>query len=271
MAKRITVTSKDVEPGSCRRLALPVGEVVVYTRRAPYKEGEAPNEDRVGIVEVDANNFVLVVADGVGGSPVGEVASGIVVDKIVECIAADMDSSQVTATLIAALEEAHEEIRSTGSGCASTVAIAHIDHESFRTAHVGDSVVMLLGQRGKVKLETISHSPVGYALEAGILSEDEAFRHEDRHVVSNIIGGQDMSMTLGANVPLAAYDTLLLATDGVTDNLRKEEIIELVRKGALTACGEALARASSDRMVSDAEQGKADDMTFILFRRKTRG
>jgi len=261
------VTSVDIEPGICQRLELSVGEALIYSLRAPYKEGETPNEDRVAVVQIDDSNYILAVADGVGGSPGGAVASAIVVDKIVEYFGANSDSSQVTATIVAALEEAHQEIRATGSGCASTVALAHIDAGSLRTAHVGDSVVMLCGQRGKVKLETIAHSPVGYALEAGVLSEDEAFSHEDRHVVSNIVGGQDMSMTLGATVPIALRDTLLLATDGVTDNLRKEEIIELIRKGRLVDCGEALAAAGRARMMNEGGEGKPDDMTFVLFRR----
>lgn len=265
---RTLMTSRDIMPGVCQVFDLPVGQVLAYTSLAPYKSDDVANEDSLAIIEVDSNNFVLVVADGVGGSPAGDLASGIVTAKLMQRLGTDSEPSQITATLIAALEEAHHEIRSSGSGGASTVALAHIDGAAFRTAHVGDSVVMLFGQRGKLKLETIAHSPVGYALEAGVLSEDEAFTHEDRHVVSNIVGGQDLSITLGGPMPLAERDTLMLATDGVTDNLRNAEIIEIARKGKLMTCGQELAQTGHARMRGEGEGGKPDDMTFLLFRRK---
>ena len=270
MATRTLATSQDIEPGNCRTLTTPLGEVVAYSERAPYKTGDMPNEDHLVVVEVDPQNYVLAVADGVGGSPGGAIASGVVLDKVVAGLSGGPEAAQITATLIAALEDAHQEIRSRGSGCASTVALAHIEGDAFRTTHVGDSIVMLCGQRGKLKLETIAHSPVGYALEAGVLSEDEAFTHEDRHVVSNIVGGQDLSIAFGATLPLAQHDTLMLATDGLTDNLRQSEIIEIIRKGKLAECGRLLASTARARMGSDAGEGKPDDLTFILFRRAMR-
>lgn len=268
MSARTLITASDIALATCQSFDVSVGQLLVYSSRAPYKVDDAPNEDNLAIIEVDADNFVLVVADGVGGSPAGEVASGIVVDKLVAQLAPGIEPAQIIATLIAALEEAHHDIKASGSGGASTVALVHVDGDTFRTAHVGDSVVMLCGQRGKLKLETIAHSPVGYALEAGVLSPDEAFSHEDRHVVSNIVGGQDLSITLGGLMPLAQRDTLVLATDGVTDNLRQSEIIEIVRKGKLMTCGRQMAQLGHARMRGENDGGKPDDMTFILFRRK---
>jgi len=266
MSTRLLTSFRDVTPGVCQSLQLPVGTLVLYTARAPYKTGDTPNEDGLAVLEVDPANYVLVVADGVGGSPGGATASAIVLEKVVECVSGEPEASAIPAMLIAAIEDADQEIKSRGNGSASTVVLAHIDADTFRTVHVGDSVVLQCGQRGKLKFETIAHSPVGYALEAGVLSEDEAFSHEDRHVVSNIVGGQDMSITLGGAVPLARRDTLMLATDGVTDNVRQSEIIEIIRKGPVENCAERLVELAEERMESP-DEGKPDDMTFILFRR----
>ena len=82
--------------------------------------------------------------------------------------------------------------------------------------------------RGRVKLQTISHSPVGYAVESGMLDDQEAMHHEERHVVSNIIGTPEMRIEIGPPIDLATYDTLLVATDGLADNLHIEEIIERI-------------------------------------------
>lgn len=269
MTIRTIVTTDQLTHNDCQLFDIALGQVLVYSTPAPYKRGDDdPNEDRLAVFELSDGSAVLVVADGVGGLPAGEVASSIVIDRIAERLAATDDVTQITATLIAALEDAHRQVRDNGSGGATTVALAHVEQGKYRTLHAGDSVVMQCGQRGKLKLETIAHSPVGYALEAGILSEDEAFEHEDRHVVSNVIGGQDLSITLGGLMPMALRDTLLIATDGVTDNLRQSEEIEIVRKGNLMTCGVQLAREGQARMSGDHKGGKPDDMSFILFRRK---
>ena len=78
-----------------------------------------------------------------------------------------------------------------------------ISNGSVRPYHVGDSVILLVGQRGKIKLQTVSHSPVGYAVEAGVLDEVEAMHHQDRHVVSNFIGSPEMRIEVGAPLRLA--------------------------------------------------------------------
>ncbi len=59
---------------------------------------------------------------------------------------------------------------------------------ALRPYHVGDSTNLLTGQRGKLEFAMISHSPTGYAMEAGVLGEEEALVHEDRHDVSNLLG-----------------------------------------------------------------------------------
>lgn len=263
------VRGHEVEPGVCHQKASSLGDIVAWTSRAPYKT-DAPNEDNFAIIEVDDENLVLVVADGVGGSPAGQDASRIVVDRLADNLSGDVPPGTITATIFSALEEAHQQIRASGSGAASTVAVAHIEPGAFRSAHAGDSIVLQCGGLGKTKFMTIAHSPVGYALEAGVLSEDEAFMHEDRHVVSNIIGGEDLSIALGATLPIARRDTLVLATDGLTDNLRQAEIIELARKGPLVKCAEQLATLGLERMSALDAAGKPDDMTFVLFRRTAR-
>lgn len=262
---RVLELFTDHNEGQCHQLLLPAGEIVAYTRRAPYKDDTSPNEDRMAVLQIDRDNVVFVVADGVGGSPAGADAAATVVEKLAAGLEPSQAPDTVQAQLISALEDAHEEVRGKGSGSASTVALAYLSHDIVRSTHVGDSIVLLCGQRGRHKMETIAHSPVGYALEAGVLTEEEAFAHEERHLVSNIIGGETMHITLGGSVAVAARDTLLLASDGLTDNLRQAEIIDTIRRGPLVRAAEALASSAAAHM--ETTGGKPDDMTFILFRR----
>ena len=120
-----------------------------------------------------------------------------------------------------------------------------------------------------MKLQTVPHSPVGYGVEAGLIDEDEAMHHEHRHVVSNFIGTPDMHIAIGPPVTLARRDTLLLASDGLFDNLYSDHIVETIRRGNLLAASQRLASASRQNMltVREGHPSKPDDLTFIAFRR----
>jgi serine/threonine protein phosphatase PrpC len=127
---------------------------------------------------------------------------------------------------------------------------------------------MVIGQRGKLKLQTMEHSPVGFAVRAGMLEAEEAIHHEDRHLVSNIVGDPAMHIEVGPTIPLRPRDTVLLSSDGLVDNVHLHEIIELARKGRLEETTDRLANLARSRM-SEPQEGhpcKPDDLTFILFR-----
>jgi protein phosphatase len=67
---------------------------------------------------------------------------------------------------------------------------------------------------------------------------------------------------------LQPRDTVLLASDGLFDNLYKDEIVAHIRSGPLTRASTELMRECGERMSSANGDGpsKADDLTFILFR-----
>jgi serine/threonine protein phosphatase PrpC len=155
-------------------------------------------------------------------------------------------------------------------GAATTLAVAEIQGDRMRPYHVGDSLILLVGQRGKLKLESVSHSPVGFAVEAGVLDRREALHHEDRHLVSNILGAPDMRIEIGSERALAARDTLLLASDGLSDNLHVREIAERIRRGPVGEAAEALAATARRRMFDprEDEPSKPDDLTLLVFRRQ---
>ena len=115
----------------------------------------------------------------------------------------------------------------------------------------------------------MAHSPVGYAVESGLIDEEDAIGHAQRHLVSNMVGDPDMRIEIGSPLDLAAYDTVVLATDGLFDNMRRDEIVEAVRTGSLEEAGHRLASSCLRRMTepSPGLPSKPDDLTFILYRR----
>jgi serine/threonine protein phosphatase PrpC len=68
---------------------------------------------------------------------------------------------------------------------------------------------------------------------------------------------------------LAARDTVLLASDGLFDNLYIDEIVATIRSGPLTAAADRLVQRAQSRMsgADAADQPcKPDDLTIVLFR-----
>ena len=137
-------------------------------------------------------------------------------------------------------------------------------------------MVLVIGGRGKIKYQTISHSPVGFAVEAGLLDEDQALHHEDRHVVSNFVGSQEMRIEVGPTLQLTTQDRVLLASDGLFDNLTIDEVVTLARKGPLRRAVRELSRQVHQRMTRPVEglPSKPDDTTILVYRptrRQVRG
>jgi serine/threonine protein phosphatase PrpC len=167
------------------------------------------------------------------------------------------------------LETANGRVQSVGIGTATTLAVVEVVDYTVRPYHVGDSMILVVGQRGKIKLQTTSHSPVGFAVEAGLLDEIEAMHHEDRHLVSNVIGSAEMTIEIGTSLRLAPRDTVLLASDGLFDNLFIQEIVDRIRKGPLDQAVERLATDSRRRMLQPepGSPSKPDDLTIVALRR----
>jgi serine/threonine protein phosphatase PrpC len=244
------------------------GTAVVFSTRSPMKS--TPNEDSAALLATGPDCGVLAVADGLGGHAGGERASRLALEVLQERIqrSAGASGDQLRPAILDGIEAANHVVQEMGTGSATTLALAEIQGHTVRTYHVGDSAVLLTGQRGKLKLQTIAHSPIGYAVEAGLIEEADAIHHEERHMISNVIGSSAMRIEIGPAVRMAPRDTLLLASDGLLDNLLPGEIIEFVRSGPLEESVGTLVATALKRMHTDGgtAPSKPDDLTIIAYR-----
>ena len=136
---------------------------------------------------------------------------------------------------------------------------------------------MQVSERGTIKSLTLAHAPVSYAVEAGVITEDEGLLHPDRNLVSNVVGDRDMRIEIGPPRKLATQDTVLLASDGLSDNLSTDEIADLVRRNPLSNRVSEMIQTARERMslTSFDEDtidlpGKPDDLTLLVYRRERR-
>jgi len=190
---------------------------------------------------IDEDAYLWVVADGMGGHACGEVASQIVVDLIHDKIKAGCSLQEAVATahhivLIAA------DQRMGLPGMGSTVVAARFHNDHYEIAWVGDSRAYLWEQ-GKLKQITRDHSYVQQMLDAGAISQSEAFVHPNRNVITQAIGADDLDQVDVGTVKTPMYkgQSLLLCSDGLTDEVQDAAIASVL---------------SSD----DSEQDKVDQL-----------
>jgi serine/threonine protein phosphatase PrpC len=244
------------------------GSLVAYTCRAPDKSSD--NEDAAAAIPYGPDALVLVVADGAGGMPAGRRASQTAVQSLKQSLHSAMEETSLlrTATLNG-IEAANRAVLDLANGSATTMTVVTIEGLAVRSYQVGDSEALVVGQRGRIKLQTMAHSPTGFAVEAGFLDKRDALHHDQRHIVSNFIGTVDMRIDVGAEIRLDPYDTVLLATDGLTDNMHIHEITDIIRKGSMSKAIDALVSLSNRRMTVETmhQPSKPDDLSVILFRK----
>ena len=243
------------------------GSFCAYTRRAPDKSSD--NEDSIALMECAEGAAVIAVADGMGGLPAGDQASAITIRQLEKSVnnACD-DSSELRGAILDGIEQANRIVLEKTSGSGTTIAAVELVNRFVRAYHVGDSAILIVGQRGKIKYQTIPHSPVGYAVESGFIEEEDALFHEDRHLISNMIGSEEMRLEIGPRIKLAPRDTLVIGSDGLFDNMHIEEIVEVIRSGPLQEAAGKLVDICTSRMLQPVKDTphKPDDLGFIIYR-----
>jgi PPM family protein phosphatase len=242
------------------------------------------NEDRYAVASFVTNAqektpvLFAVLADGIGGHRGGEVAAELAVNHIMQSIAKG-DGKYSRHLLENAVSEASDAIAAHSStnedlqGMGSTCAIAWIIADKLYTGYVGDSRMYLM-RGGRIQQLTIDHTWVQEAIEKGIITPEMAHDHPNVHVIRRYLGSPvppdpDFRLTLfdgeGAHHPennqgvkLLPNDVLLLCSDGLTDLVWNDEILEVVRsKSSLKDAARALVDLANER-------GGHDNITVIL-------
>lgn len=188
------------------------------------------NEDSAAVFAPE----VYVVADGMGGHAAGEVASHILV-KAVRDDLADCGSIEEQA-LCRAIHRANREILATVAenpdcqGMGTTATLLHTEQGLAFWAHVGDSRLYLL-RDGVLHQVTRDHSYVEDLVEHGELTEAEARIHPQKNMLTRAVGVAEALEVDSGRFDVRTGDILLLATDGLMNMVREEEIASILQQG----------------------------------------
>jgi serine/threonine protein phosphatase PrpC len=222
-----------------------------------------PNEDALLARVTSSGVGLFAVADGVGGHANGDRAAAAVVRALDRVTEPELTAPRIRSSVLTTLESVHTRVRGRLKGAASTAAVVSVCERKLRMYNVGDSGAALVDASGSIQHRTIGHGPAHYALEAGVLEHAALLDSKDHHLVSNVIGMDPLTVDVTAPMRLRRTDTLVLASDGVLDNLWWPEIGRIVAAGRLDRAAERLSSAIESRM---DEGGKDDDRSFVLVR-----
>lgn len=242
------------------------------------------NEDRYAVASFVLNKndktpvLFAVLADGIGGHRAGEVAAELAVNHMMQVVA-QSDGYHIRQTIEAAVSEAsdaiaaHSESNQNLKGMGATCATAWILGDKLHTAYVGDSRIYLM-RGGRIQQLTVDHTWVQEAIDRGVLTPEEAREHPNVHVIRRYLGSPtppdpdfrlklfndegDQNAENNQGLQLLPNDILLLCSDGLTDLVWNDEILELVRsKPSLKEASRALVELANSR-------GGHDNTTVIL-------
>ena len=144
---------RQTEMAEAESYLLDGGEVSVFSARAPQKE--TANEDAAALILFSQSAAVLVVADGMGGGRSGEQASAAAVAEVRAAVRRAAAAGDLLRTgILNGFEAANRAVRAMGVGAATTLAVVEVDQQIARPYHVGDSMILITGQRGRIKLQT---------------------------------------------------------------------------------------------------------------------
>lgn len=242
------------------------GNLCYFSRPCP---GQSGNGDALCLVDNGAGMGLFLLADGAGGTPGGNECSGLLVNRVRKQFSRDFppDPTAMRSQILDIVDACHEEIRERYPKGGTTLSALEFSPQGCRAYVIGDSAILIAGQRGKRKFQSVAHSPTGLAVEAGFLDEDEALKHPERSLVLNLLGLEDWSIGLSSLFSIDDKDTVLICSDGLTDNLTNTEIIECIRKGPLPEGARELIRLADERMTGIRGPYHApDDLTFLLYR-----
>jgi serine/threonine protein phosphatase PrpC len=205
---------------------------------------------------------LFAVADGMGGAQAGEVASQLAASALE---AGDSDGLDGTKRIDALIQEANRRIYDrastdpTASGMGTTMTVALVEGMTVAIGHVGDSRAYLVRGEQMEQL-TEDHSLVNELLKSGKLSEEEAQAHPQRSVITRAVGTDPDVDVDGFTIEAEEGDVFLICSDGLSDMVEDEEILELVHahRDNLDKAVKALVGAAN-------RGGGEDNITAVAF------
>lgn len=236
--------------------------------RASLLGNRKNNQDRLSVVESHAG-VVLILGDGLGGKPGGELAAETLIKSIQHSLRHEiMPVENPQELLEKVIIKAHHDVRTMGQKQdpplepGSTAVVCLIQNKKAWWAHVGDSRFYLF-RDGLPIYRTQDDSFVEHLYQRGEISIEKLNDHPMRNYVTQCIGimESDPKVAVSKGVDLETGDTLLLCSDGFWEPLDDAQIgSNLIDNGVNDAVTKLAARAEQ------TSYPKSDNTTVLAMK-----
>ena len=217
------------------------------------------NEDSL-LVGEGREETLFAVADGIGGFEAGEVASSIATEALKEL--------EPSTPLKDAIREANRRILAAArgdeklSGMGTTVVAMRFggtrEEPAAEISHVGDSRAYLL-RGGDLKPVTEDHSLVAELVRSGDLTRAQASEHPQKNLITRALGAEEEVEVDTAVLPIGPGDRLLLCSDGLSDMIPENNMLDL-----LTSYPENTEKTVQALVQAALDAGGADNITVVV-------
>lgn len=224
------------------------------------------NQDSYLTGELSGSVAWAVVCDGMGGANGGNVASAAAVKSISEHINASyregMSANSVRNMLMSAISAANSNVFDMAQadanllGMGTTVVVAIVIGKVAHIAHAGDSRAYIIN-KDSIEQITRDHSVVQSMVENGEITEEQAKVHPNRNVITRALGVDDRIDIDYNEVVLRDGDTIMICTDGLTNYVENEQILELSNSCKFYEYPEKLIDMANDN-------GGGDNITVVM-------
>lgn len=239
-------------------------------------QSSLPADDITPLIS-DSRGWLFLVADGVGGRPDGQAASGTAVKTIAHYVThltdlyrrLDPDKESVfLRELEESVRKTHEVLRAEsereyeGQGGATTLTMVAVLWPRAYLVQVGDSRCYRL-RDGRLELMSKDQTLAQALVDSGALTATEAHRSPLHGVLASALGGREASPVTRTS-EILRDDVMLLCTDGLTKHVSDTEIeVELRRIRSAEASCRALVGLALER-------GGTDNVTVVIARLRSR-
>lgn len=187
---------------------------------------------------INKDGRVFVVADGVGGYGGGATASRIAVETVDElwCHGCDLAADELEAWMRETVAEAGRRIISAAredvalENMGTTIVIVVVDKSGdLHIGHAGDSRAVLV-RDAELTMLTIDHSVVMEMHMRGQLTREQCRTNIYKHLITRCLGHDDGVEIDYARLESKPGDCVVLASDGLSDEMCEEEIGVVISK-----------------------------------------
>ena len=224
------------------------------------------NEDFMAVLSA-GQDTVFVIADGMGGHAVGELASRTAVEYVLSALPRELESAKnkndIEDLMKLIVENANVMVylesldNKDFKGMGTTLTIAVLRDWRLYVSHIGDCRVYLLHGSTMDRL-TVDHTLVQELVDSGSITQEEALTHPKRHVLVKSLGVNEYMSPDTYSFDISEGDLILMCTDGLYGYVEETEIRTILRKHKdLDACAEHLVSAANSA-------GGKDNVTVIL-------